>query len=298
MSTLLGFLLPLWLLPAGMAPVPGGPVAEEPLGCRPVLTLSTRLGAIEIELLEPADPEGVRKLVRLVRGPTFHPELGVEEGRPVGFYEGLAFDYTRPHVELATETRKPADLFTFATRIDAEALGLDRRLVQDAPEAMAVLQEELLPEFVSKKKRGTITPQLAEWLEEWYARQEPGFLVGVSRQRINEALGYTYERGLASPPPTRGAVALWPESRTRASARLTIFLADLPQRAGRWMVVGRVIEGLDVAATIASQPLDPSAGIRAFEPIEPIAIDRTHFDCAPAPDSPGTPPKEEDHATP
>lgn len=298
MSALSTTLLSLWLLSAAPAPISEGVAGGEAPSCRSILTFSTPLGTIEIELLERADPVAFRRLVRLARGPTFHPDLQAADRPPVGFYEGLAFDFTRPHVEIATETRRPPELFSLETRIDAEALGLDRDLVEDAAEAMSVLQQELLPEFVSKKKRGRITPQLEEWLEEWYARQEPDFLVGVSRKRINEALGYAYHSGLESVPPERGAVALWPESPSRSSARLTIFLADLPQRAGRWLVVGRVLRGLEVADSISSQPLVPGAGARWLKPLQPITIDQTHFECRPSPEPDGSQPMEENHGVP
>ena len=275
--------IPLAILVLAGAASGGSPCLDgsREVGTVPFLVLRTELGAIEIELVPEAAPTAVGWLVRLARGPLFHPDLAAPAGAPVGFYDGLTFDFTRPHVELITETRRPAHLFTTETRIDAAALGLDRSLIADSAEAMSVLQQELLPEVIRHKKRGEVTPGLRAWADRWYEDRNPDFLVGVSHREVNEALGYAYEPGLASLAPERGTVALWPESPRRSTARLAIFLTDLPERTGRWMVVGRVIEGLGVAEAIASRPLAPGPLYSQHRPLDPVAIESTHVECRP-----------------
>jgi len=288
------------------------PAPSETTSFQPTLILETELGTIQIDLFEDAAPGPVRTLARLTRGPLFDPALlssGLTtppDGKPpdatpqdapsaesaavaeptepdevAGFYDGLVFDFTRPHVELATSTRAPSSSFTVDNELDAEALGLDRAVIEDRAQAMTVLQRELLPDFIRNKKNGTITPRLRTWLDRWSAHHSPDFLVGASRRQVNEALGFVYHSGLASRPPDRGAVALWPASPTRATLRLTIFLTDLPQRSGQWMVIGRVSRGLDVAEAISSQPLDEQAGLDDYKPVDPVRIVRATFACLP-----------------
>lgn len=69
-----------------------------------------------------------------------------------------------------------------------------------------------------------------------------------------EAIGYRFTAGLASLPALRGAVALVPASPTESLLSLAILLADHPTRTGRWMIVGRVVQGLEVAESIALAP--------------------------------------------
>lgn len=237
-------------------------------GCRLTLTLSTALGEIEMGLDERAAPEAVAFVRDLVE-------------REPGFYAGLGFDHAQPHVALAVGQGPEAPAPTTPTRISAAALGLDERRVADAAEAMAVLQHELLPEFDRRRGRGEMPPRLAEWSERWLANHRSDFLVGVSRREIDRALGYVDHPGLASLAPTRGAVALWPVSPTASSPRLTIFLTDLPRRAGRWMVIGEVVRGLHVAEAIALRPLAAGPHHRAFHPADPVVIEAAVIGCPP-----------------
>ena len=145
---------------------------------------------------------------------------------------------------------------------------------------MGVLQRELLPAFARSGKTAEAGSPLAAWLETWYRTRDPGFLVGASRQAINEALGHRYELGLGSQPPLRGTVALQPASPTRSTANLAFLLSDMPSRSGRWMVIGQVIEGLDVVEAISLRPRAPGArGYKGFEPANPAAVVSTELRC-------------------
>jgi len=71
-------------------------------------------------------------------------------------------------------------------------------------------------------------------------------------------------------------VALRPVSPTVASMRLSIAITDMPQRTGRWMVIGRVVEGMETAEEISIQKLKGQGTPEAknLEPLEPVVIDR------------------------
>jgi cyclophilin family peptidyl-prolyl cis-trans isomerase len=256
---------PLALTGQRPADTDGQPHSEEETAHR--LLLDTSVGAIEIELFETAAPKAVKRLRRLTR-----------DGREAAssFYEGLAFDFTHPHVEIRTALPESQPASEWPAELDAESLGLDRKLVADYAEAMTIVQRELLVAHRKKKKSGQISEKLGDMLSQWYETHSAGFLIGVSHKEINEALGYEYQSDLDSRPAVRGAVMLEPVSPTVASARLSILLADIPARTGRWTVIGEVTRGLDVAQAISIRPRIKDRRMR-YQPIEPIAIDRARL---------------------
>ncbi len=259
----------------------------EESGQLPHLVLASSLGAIDIQLFEEAAPTTVRRLIRWIEGPIFNPALtdGETPREAPGFYDDLEFDFTKPHLEIVTSTRSPSSLFEFETELDARALGLDERRIASVEEAMDVAQFELHKEHSRLKKRGGAQGKLGEWMRMIYETGDAAFLVGTSWQEINEALGYRYRTGLASRPAVKGAVALWPSARDRATGRLTILLADHPKRTGRWMVIGQVTEGLEVAEAISLQPLigSPDYRNRSFRPRNPVVIESAELVCRRSP---------------
>ncbi len=283
-------ILMVWsaILLAGCASARAGrqPAAVAPDPC---LRLETTAGAIVLRFDRAASPEAIAAL---------------EQGDGSSF-AGLAFDFERPHLELRLEPR-PADASSTVELVnDAAALGLDRSRIADAGEAMNVLQFELLPaaqraatrrkpevETAPETERESpgqqsgdlraedndhgeaeepATPRLAAWRERFEKDYDPSFLVGTSRQEILEALGYRFRPGLDSQPPLRGAVALVPASPTRARLELSILLADHPTRLGKWLVVGRVASGLDVAEAISLRPL-ADARLDDGRPRDPLTV--------------------------
>lgn len=256
------------------------PLCKDPE--KPHFVLSTAAGRIVVELAEDAAPRTIRELLRLVTGPYFDPASATigGDGSAQGYYDGLAFDYTHPHVEIVTALRD-GDETRFTQEIDAAALGLDRRILEDPGTAMNMLQDEILENHRAGRPS---TPRLRRWLEQWYASREADFLVGVSLREVYEALGHVYTQGLASRPVHRGAVVLKPLSPRFASARLGLVLTDIPERTGKWMVIGRVVEGFATAEAISVGPRRlTSSGRPGFTPVEPVVIDTLRFVCRRAP---------------
>lgn len=263
---------------------PGEPVPAQPTAARATATLRTARGDVVVEIEPTAAPETIAQWLRLVQGSSSGSSAGV--GEPAGpYYDGLAFAFTRPHVEIVTEARQPApEGIEVDVEIDAASLGLDRKKIGDRAEAMKVLQWELIRAHAEMGKGEDRPERLKQWIEEWRATGSADFLIGTSWQQINEALGYEYRRGLQSLPVTSGAVALQPLSPTRASMRLSIAIADMPQRTGRWMVIGRVVEGLEVAEEISVQTLRGQGTPEAknFQPLDPVIIDRVDVETVPS----------------
>ncbi len=229
-----------------------------------------------VELYEPAAPKTLRNLVDLVKGPI----QDRESARGDGYYDGLTFDYANPHVELRVQAHGSEDLIVFENEISASALGLHKQKIDNPGQAMDIMQRELLPAYLNGPEAGWDPSKLGPWIEQWYDRYDAEFLVGSSRQEINEALGHGYREGLASQPVSRGAVALKPHLPGRSTVRLSIILTDIPERNGQWMVIGRIVEGLDRAEAISIRALAPGPdGFRFFKPLNPVVIDSLHFEC-------------------
>ncbi len=277
--------LGVWWLSA--LPVTGGEIQNvcPEAGERPHLVLETQAGNITIELFEDAAPRSVGRLAEMARGPIFNPRLLAQhhDEPAVGYFDGLIFSSTKPRLEISVASRSPESLFEIPVEIDANALGLDQQLIADAGEAMDVAQMELHPQHTRLKASGGATGKLGVWLDRLTQSQDATFLVGVSRKEINETLGYQYQEGLESRPAVRGMVALRPMSKTTAGGGLTILLADYPRRTGRWMIVGRVVDGLSVAEEISLQPLSGPPGWKNsdYSPRDPVIITRSELICRP-----------------
>ena len=244
------------------------------------LVFETVEGNISIELLSQAAPKAVATLVRLVEGPIFDPELTGNELRTkaAGYYDGLEFDRASSGSFLTTSVRYPVDAIVIESEISADALGLSERVIKDFPEAMEVWQREILPYQRGIRREEDLHPLLAEWLKQWAETHQPDFLIGVSQESINEALGYHYQEGLPSQPVVRGAVTLEVLTPRWSSPRMTINFRNRPDHDGRRMVVGRVVSGLDLAEQLATRKLTPTKMARK-RPLVPVRINKALLEC-------------------
>jgi hypothetical protein len=226
-----------------------------------------------------AAPESVATIETIARGPIYDLSRlpNPEPARTTGYFEGLSFDYARPHLELRLPVRFPKDAFTVATELDARSLGLEGEFLTDRGKAMEVMQFELLPAMTRPNSERMRTPTLVEWARRFEQDHDPSFLVGKTRRELLEAVGYRFQSGLNSIEPTRGTVALVPSSPDRSTLSLSILLADYPTRKGRWMVVGRIVEGLEIAEAI-SESRHASPHSRDYRPAEPITVLSTELD--------------------
>lgn len=245
----------------------------------PHLIFDTTLGNIEIKLLEDAAPSAIRRFAEIVRGPTFNE--AIFGPNRVGYYEGLAFEYTKPKAEIRLTERQPDDLIKIPAQIDADALGLRDKKITDIDEAMDVMQFELLKKYRDTKTSGGRTQQLDDWLAKWFKDNDASFLLGVSSKEIKQSMGYVYQTGLKSRPMTPGAVALKPISPNLAGMTLSILLTDMPKRTGEWMVIGEVVKGMDVVEQISIQPLREPSHIRSrtYVPFSPVVVRSAQVEC-------------------
>ncbi len=235
-----------------------------------LVTIDTSFGPVVIELFHDAAPKAVSELIARTS----------DKNVKSNYFSKQVFNYTLPNVEIRTSSSTPDDILS-NTELDAQALGLHEQTIDNASEAMSLMQEEILPMHHRYREGISLTPQLTKWLKAWYKTYRADFLVGVSKQQINEALGYKYTAALNSRRPVRGSVMLVPHSKTQASPALSIALQDFPQRTGKWMVVGRVVDGMDVAHTISLSPLQQPRNIKpeGYRPKTPVVINSMTRDC-------------------
>lgn len=249
------------------------------------LLLTTDAGDLVVALDEEAAPEAVASLIRLAEGPLFASDLGASdpEGGPVGYFDGLEFDYVLPGSEVATAIRPPTSAIRIPTQVDGRALGLDERLIEDRREAMRVWQRELLPYEGAIHGRREPPAILAEWMDVWRETMAPDFLISASQLEVNQALGYTYQDGLPSIPVRRGAVGLRTLSKEWSTPSLAVMLRDRPELDGRMMMIGHLVEGLDLADAMSRAQLTPVKR-RSKRPLDPVRIISSRVRCAEPPE--------------
>lgn len=224
-------------------------------------------GEIVIALDRGAAPDTIRAILELVE-----PESS-RDGTDRGYYDGLTLNHTWPHVELGTGVR-PGEQVSIPQEIDAASLGLDSEKITESRVAMNVWQFEFAEANERWKSEGRRPEQFDEWLLEFSETNSVDFLMEVSKQEINEVLGYRYVSDRQSLRALKGNVYLKPLSTVDNSPALRILLTDRPQLDGRVTVVGRVVEGLDLALQLSVCELKTFQNRQIFEPVEPVVIRR------------------------
>lgn len=185
-----------------------------------------------------------------------------------GGFDRTNFVWVQPHTEIRSDV--PASRQILPSELDAHALRLDQQIIEHAGTAMELIQMELEPALMQS---GTgASPQLQDWIRQWRHDFKPDFLIGTTRTQINQALGYHYQSGLASRPVRRGSVALVPAAAGRTTLALAIILRDQPARDGRWVVIGEVRSGLEVAEQLSLQPRIHPKRHQSLQPLPILKI--------------------------
>lgn len=231
----------------------------------PLLQFDTSRGDIFIELLPREAPENVANVLALVRG-----EKEIEDPdsgfvfRP-NYYDGQRFHRVIPDFLIQTGASvnhplgAPGD--TLADEINANSLGLDRQLV--------LLPGGAINPILDINDRSEFEDEVLEYLladmdidseDELMEEQERLFsrLRSLSIKQLYELQGYTYHSRYPTRPILRGTVALANSGPDSNSAEFFIALNDSPSLNGKYTVIGKVVEGLEVVDAIASTAIDPA----------------------------------------
>ena len=246
---------------------PPSPSVESAGGNQTGLRMVLDEGEIVIALDHAAAPDTIRTILALIE-----PKSQVE-GDAGGYYDGLTLSHTWPHIEIGTGVRQD-ETVVIPQEIDAASLGLDTEQITKSSTAMNLWQFDFAEANERWKAEGSRPKQFEEWFEIFVDTNSVDFLMKVSKQEINEVLGYRYVSDRRSLRARRGYVYLKPQSKTENSPALRILLTDRPQLDGRVTVIGRVVKGLELAEQLSVCELKTFRNRPIYEPIDPVVIRR------------------------
>lgn len=235
---------------------------EDP--ANPLIQLETARGDIFIELLPAEAPTNVARILALVRG-----ELEIED--PVNgfsfqprYYDGMRFYRVVPGFVIQTGAAVNHALGApgepLADEINADALGLDEEPIMFADgsfnELLGVANREAFETQVLAPLYAELNIGSAEVLEN-RQYQVLDRLQSLSVKELYQLQGYRYRTDIQTRPILRGTVALANRGPNSNSGEFFIALDDQPTLTGRYTVIGRVVEGMEVADAIGSSAVDP-----------------------------------------
>ncbi len=230
----------------------------------PLLLFDTSRGEIYIELLPREAPQNVANVLALVSG-----EKEIEDPnsgfvfRP-NYYDGMRFHRVIPNFVIQTGAAVNHPLGTpgaaLRDEINADSLGLDRQLVLQANGATnAMLDINNRAEFESEVLSHLLADMQVDTSEELVDQQERIFqrLQSLSVKALYELQGYRYQTSTRTRAISRGTVVLANSGPDSNSAEFFIALVDSPSLTGKYTVIGRVAEGMEVADAIGATEIDP-----------------------------------------
>ena len=230
----------------------------------PLLLMTTSRGAIYTELFPAEAPDNVDRFIALAEGQVeFFDEVANTTFTP-RYYDGMRFHRVLPDYIIQGGSPHyhplgaPDELIE--DEINANALGLDR---------LPVLNED-----------GTINPMLnvGDQLEFGRRVLQPLYrelgiesageldaaeddivsnLRGLTVMRLYEYEGYEYQNQYQTRGISRGVVALANDGPNRNGPEFFIALRNADWLNGRHTVIGKVVEGMEIADQIGSIAIDP-----------------------------------------
>lgn len=230
----------------------------------PLLHFETSRGDIFIELFPREAPQNVANVLALTIGEKeiMDPASGFVF-RP-NYYDGMRFHRVIPDFIIQTGASvnhplgAPGELLR--DEINANSLGLDRQMVllsNGGTNPMLDINDRA--EFEEQ----VLTPLLADMqiqsAEQLAAQQDRIFqrLQTLSIKALYELQGYRYQTATQTRAVTRGTVVLANSGPDSNSAEFFIALTDSPSLTGKYTVIGRVTEGMEIADAIGATEIDP-----------------------------------------
>ncbi len=235
---------------------------EDP--ANPLVLFDTARGDIFIELLADEAPENVANVLALIRG-----EIEIEDPDngftfTPNYYDGMRFHRVVPGFVIQAGAPvnhplgDPGSLL--ANEINADSLGLQRQAVMlESGDLNPILDINSRQEF-SQQVLAPLYESLGISDEAALRRQQSQVferLQTLSIKALYELQGYRYRSNLRSRPITRGIVALANQGPASNGPEFFIALEDSPTLNGKYTVIGRVVEGLDVVDGIGSTAIGP-----------------------------------------
>lgn len=231
----------------------------------PLLLLSSSQGDIYLELFPGEAPNNVATFIALAGGESEFEDPETQTSQNPQYFDGIRFhrvirDFVIQagspsyHVLGAPET-------VLADEINANALGLDQMPVLNPDGTFheflnivdkADFETRILEPLYQKMRIASndeILRRQYEILEE---------LQGLTVKSAYENQGYEYTNRMRSRSITRGVIALANTGPNTNGAEFFISLQDANWLTGKYTVIGKVVEGMEVVEIIGETPIDPS----------------------------------------
>lgn len=230
----------------------------------PLFLLNSSQGAIYIELLPNEAPLNVERFMQLAAGEVeFFDEIANTSFAP-RYYDGMRFHRVLPGfiIQAGSPNHHPLgspDEF-LDDEINAFSLGLDRLpvLAEDGSvnPILNVGNQQEFGERVLTPLYRELDIETVEDLED----QQSDIVVnlrGLTVMRLYEHEGFQYQNQYPTRGITRGTLALANDGPNRNGPEFFIALNNADWLNGRYTVIGRVVEGMEVADRIGNNAVDP-----------------------------------------
>ncbi len=230
----------------------------------PLVLLSTSTGDIYIELLSNEAPNNVENFLALAHGEVEFVDPNSNARFKPRYFDGMQFHRVIPGfvIQAGSPFHNPlgAPENLLSDEINANSLGLDRLPVMDEQGNINPIlnignriefHEVLLKPLFNLLNVETET----QMLERQYEILE--ILQGLTVKEAYENQGYRYQEDLPTRGITRGIVALANAGPDENGPEFFIALQDSPWLNGKHTVIGRIVEGIETADTIATNEVEP-----------------------------------------
>ncbi|MEQ8955204.1 MAG: peptidylprolyl isomerase [Gammaproteobacteria bacterium] len=241
----------------------------------PLLSVLTVDGAIFIELLPSEAPANVANVVALARGAVQIRDVDSGRNFSPNYYDGMEFHRVLPGflIQAGSPALHPlgAPGNPLRDEINAGLLGLNLEPAMDEQghfnprlniHDKQSLHRQLLAPLYDRMNINS-AQELLQRQDEVLSR-----LQQMTMQQAYENMGYSYQDDLPGRAITRGTVALANAGANGNGPEFFIALQDAPWLNGRHTVIGRVVEGMNVADVIGQTAVDPlstnSTGTRIY----------------------------------
>ncbi|NQV69976.1 MAG: peptidylprolyl isomerase [Pseudohongiella sp.] len=231
----------------------------------PLLLLNTSQGEIYLELFPAEAPKNTANFIALAEGEIeiVDAESGVRY--TPRYFNGMRFHRVDPGFVIQAGSPAyhsqgaPAELL--ADEINADYLGLDR-LPAINPDGSfnEMLNIGAKSDFDTEILKPLYTKMGIDNPSTLLARQEEVLvqLQQLSVKAVYENQGYRYNSKFSSRKVSRGVLAMANSGPNTNGPEFFISLEEAPWLSGKHTVIGKVVEGLNVADTIGSVAIEPS----------------------------------------
>lgn len=232
----------------------------------PLLLLSSSQGPIYIELLPDEAPQNVQRFLDLAAGDVEFTDPVANTSFTPRYYDGMRFHRVLPGQVIQAGSPHYHPLGSpdemLEDEINAFSLGLDRLpILAEDGSVNPVLNVGSQADFAERVLSHVYSDMNIDDVEELESRQSEVVqnLRGLTVMRLYEQEGYGYQNEFPTRGITRGIVALANDGPDRNGPEFFISLDDAAWLSGRYTVIGRVVEGMDVADQIGNTAIDAEA---------------------------------------